>query len=98
MMKQFYPSMTPIHGNHCGHPDEAYAGTSGYNKDGGGDDANYYFYLEHGWWRVCVRLSAEDGNYLSGSIDMYYRDWDVMRMFIPFLAKLNVNLYEGRCD
>jgi len=70
-----------------------YAGTSKYTLSSPERDikADYYFWLaqEDGCydWRICVRLSSEPSNHLSGSIDMYYNDSDVMRMFATFMCR-----------
>jgi len=81
------------HTNHCDHSDMIYAGTSKYTLTSPERDikADYYFWLakEDGCydWRICVRLSSEPSNYMSGSIDMYYNNPDVMRMFATFMCK-----------
>jgi hypothetical protein len=88
------------HTNHCDHSDMKYAGTSKYTltsyvvgdyKSERDIKADYYFWLaqEGGCydWRICVRFSSEPSNHLSGSIDMYYNDSDVMRMFATFMCR-----------
>tara|TARA_R110000765_G_scaffold344704_1_gene434952 strand:+ start:850 stop:1263 length:414 start_codon:yes stop_codon:yes gene_type:complete len=81
------------HTNHCDHSDMKYAGTSKYTLSSPERDikADYYFWLaqEDGCydWRICVRFSSEPSNHLSGSIDMYYNDSDVMRMFATFMCR-----------
>jgi hypothetical protein len=84
--------MKAIHVNSCSHPSTAYAGTAMYRDQWMADyyfwsDTNHYTSSRQDNWRVCVRLSSEDGNYMSGGISMYYGDKDVMSMFIPFITK-----------